>query len=179
MARYYEQAEEVTERIPVVERAFARVWLPLVDLRAASRSIGFGSLMVNRIPAIWELGAFAVVGVLFLGDRLPHLPARGAGAPAGRARGARARATARRRSSGMLGRIARAVACSPRPIWWIAGGLAVLALLGMRRIEVDSDFLNYFSPRSAVRQANEIINRDDRRLESVLRRDRGTGSRAR
>ena len=62
--------------------------------------------------------------------------------------------------SGMLGRIARAVACSPRPIWWVAGGLAVLALLGMRRIEVDADFLTYFSPRSPVRQANEIINRE-------------------
>ena len=30
----------------------------------------------------------------------------------------------------------------------------------MRRIEVDADFLTYFSPRSEVRQANEIINRE-------------------
>jgi hypothetical protein len=30
----------------------------------------------------------------------------------------------------------------------------------MRRIEVDADFLNYFTKRSEVRQANEIINRE-------------------
>src|SRR5262249_47596716 len=65
MARYYEQAEDGRERMPVVERAYARVWLPL-SISALVTVIGFGSLMVNRIPAIWELGAFAVVGVILL-----------------------------------------------------------------------------------------------------------------
>jgi predicted RND superfamily exporter protein len=57
-------------------------------------------------------------------------------------------------------RIARAIVRAPESIWWVALLLAVLALLGMRRIEVDSDFLTYFSPHSTVRQANEIINRE-------------------
>src|SRR5262245_26946884 len=65
MARYYDQSEEGTERVPVVERAYARVWVPLA-ISVLVTVIGFGSLMVIRIPAIWELGAFAVVGVLFL-----------------------------------------------------------------------------------------------------------------
>ena len=158
MPRYYEQSEEVTERIPVVERAYARVWLPL-SISALVTIVGFGSLMVNRIPAIWELGAFAVVGVLFVAIVcLTFLPAALALLPVERvARRARDGSPA---LSGILERVARAVACSPRPIWWVAGGLALLALLGMRRIEVDADFLTYFSPRSSVRQANEIINRD-------------------
>ncbi|HJW68024.1 MAG TPA: MMPL family transporter [Candidatus Binatia bacterium] len=158
MARYYEQSEEGTERIPVIERAYARVWLPL-SISALVTVVGFGSLMVSRIRAIWELGAFAVVGVLFVAIVcLTFLPAALALLPVERvARRARDGSPA---LSGMLDRLARAVACSPRPIWWLAAALAVIALLGMRRIEVDSDFLTYFSPRSAVRQANEIINRE-------------------
>src|SRR5439155_612927 len=49
----------------VVVRAFARVWLPLV-ISALTTVIGFGSLMVNRISAIWDLGFFAVIGVVCL-----------------------------------------------------------------------------------------------------------------
>jgi predicted RND superfamily exporter protein len=158
MARYYEQAEEVRERIPAVERAYARVWLPLT-ISALVTVIGFGSLMVNRIPAIWELGAFAVVGVVFLTVVcLTFLPSALALLPVERV-AARAR-DGSPAMDGLLVRIARAIVRAPESIWWVALLLAVLALLGMRRIEVDSDFLTYFSPRSAVRQANEIINRD-------------------
>src|SRR5262249_47737154 len=158
MARYYEQAEEVRERIPVVERAYARVWLPLT-ISALVTVIGFGSLMVNRIPAIWELGAFAVVGVVFLTlVCLTFLPAALALLPV-----ERVAARARDGSPAMDGlrvRIARAIVRTPEPIWWVALILAALALVGMRRIEVDSDFLTYFSPSSAVRRANEAINRE-------------------
>jgi predicted RND superfamily exporter protein len=158
MARYYEQAEQGTERRAVVERAFARVWLPL-SISVLTTVIGFGALMVNRIPAIWELGAFAVVGVLVLGVVcLTFLPATLALMPVERvARRARDGSPA---LSGVLGRLARLVACSPRPVWLVAAVLAGLALLGMRRIEVDSDFMNYFGQRSTVRQANEIINHE-------------------
>src|SRR5262249_16744229 len=154
----YEQSEEGTERVPVVERAYARVWVPLA-ISVLVTVIGFGSLMVSRIPAIWELGAFAVVGVLFLGIVcLTFLPATLAMLPVERvARRARDGSPA---LTGVLSRIARLVTCWPRPIWWLAGGLAVIALAGMRRIEVDSDFLTYFSPHSEVRRANEIINRE-------------------
>jgi predicted RND superfamily exporter protein len=158
MARYYEQAEEVRERIPVVERAYARVWLPLT-ISALVTVIGFGSLMVNRIPAIWELGAFAVVGVVFLTVVcLTFLPAALALLPVERV-AARAR-DGSPAMDGLLVRIARAIVRAPQPIWWVALILAALALLGMRRIEVDSDFLTYFSPSSAVRRANEVINRE-------------------
>jgi predicted RND superfamily exporter protein len=158
MARYYEQAEQGDDRQAVTEGAFARVWLPL-SISVLTTVIGFAALMVNRIPAIWELGAFAAVGVLILGVIcLTFVPAILSIMPVERvARRARDGSPA---LSGLLGRLARLVACSPRPIWGVAAALAGLALLGMRRIEVDSDFLNYFGKRSAVRQANEIINHE-------------------
>src|SRR3989441_12735256 len=55
--------------------AFARVWLPLT-ISAVTTVIGFGSLMVNRITAIWDLGLFAAVGVVCLTVTcLTYLPA--------------------------------------------------------------------------------------------------------
>src|SRR5438445_1253542 len=65
MARYYEQVDAGVPPDEVVVRAFARVWLPLA-ISALTTVIGFGSLMVNRITAIWDLGLFAVVGVVCL-----------------------------------------------------------------------------------------------------------------
>src|SRR5438128_1879435 len=65
MARYYEQVDAGAPPDEVVVRAFARVWLPLA-ISALTTVIGFGSLMVNRITAIWDLGLFAVIGVVCL-----------------------------------------------------------------------------------------------------------------
>src|SRR2546428_13333196 len=65
MARYYEQGGAGGPPDEIGVRAFARVWLPLT-ISALTTVIGFGSLMVNRITAIWDLGLFAVVGVVCL-----------------------------------------------------------------------------------------------------------------
>src|SRR5579871_1445850 len=156
MARYYEQVEAGVAREELVVRAFERVWLPL-SISAVTTAVGFGALMVNRIPAIWELGCFAVVGVLCLiVTCLLVLPAALASLPPER-RGPRGEPRPLARGLAGLGRI---VYGSRRAVFWAAGGLAVLALLGAWRIRVDSDFLDYFSPRSEVRQANETINRE-------------------
>src|SRR4029077_3786865 len=83
MARYYEQVAAGAPPDQIVVRAFARVWLPLC-ISALTTIIGFGSLGVNRITAIRDLGAFAVVGVVcltitcltFLPAALQLMPAR-------------------------------------------------------------------------------------------------------
>jgi predicted RND superfamily exporter protein len=156
MARYYEQVDAGVARTELVVRAFERVGLPLA-VSALITAIGFGALMVNRIPAIWELGCFAVVGVLcLLVTCLLVLPAALASLPPER-RGPRAEPRPVVRWLAALGRV---VYGSRRAVFAIAGGLAGLALLGAWRIRVDADFLQAFSPRSEVRQANEIINRE-------------------
>jgi predicted RND superfamily exporter protein len=156
MARYYEQTETRSDRTDVIVRAFERVWVPLL-ISALVTVIGFGSLMVNRIPAIFELGAFAVVGVLCLtASTLLGLPAALALMPVER--------VAHRAKSGtplldrLLGALAWAAACAPRRILALALVLAVLSLWGLRKIQVDSDFLYFFSPRAPVRTDNETIN---------------------
>ncbi len=158
MARYYESAEHGRDEAEVVGAAFDRVWVPLC-ISAVTTVIGFGALMVNRIPAIWELGFFAVIGTIFLTIVcLVFLPAMLALLPIER--------VAVRAQDGspaltpVLSRVARVAAGSRSWIWLLAGGLAVLAVTGIMRIQVDSDFLSYFSPRAEVRRDNEVINRE-------------------
>src|SRR5438128_861863 len=158
MARYYEQVDAGAPPDEVVVRAFARVWLPLA-ISALTTVIGFGSLMVNRITAIWDLGLFAVIGVVcltvtclgFLPAALQLMPSRLRSARAGKISPTLAES---------LRRLGEPVYAKRRHILWAGVGLSVLALLGAQRIQVDADFLYYFEPDSEVRLANETINRE-------------------
>jgi predicted RND superfamily exporter protein len=158
MARYHEQVAAGVPADDRVVRAFARVWLPLV-ISALTTVIGFGSLMVNRITAIWDLGLFAVVGVVYLTiSCLTFLPAALQLMPA------RLRAGRSGDISPMLAenlrRLGERVYANRRHILWGAAFLAVVALAGARLIHVDSDFLYYFERDAEVRVANETINQE-------------------
>src|SRR5216117_2945073 len=154
MARYYEQVGARAPPDELVVRAFARVWLPLA-ISALTTVIGFGSLMVNRITAIWDLGLFAVIGVVCLTVTcLGFLPAALQLMPS-RLRSARAGTLAEN-----LRRLGEQVYAKRRHILWAGVALSLLALVGARRIQVDADFLYYFEPGSEVRRANETINRE-------------------
>jgi predicted RND superfamily exporter protein len=158
MARYYEQVRLGAPPEDLVVRAFQRVWLPLV-VSALTMVIGFGSLMVNRITAIWDLGLFAVVGVVWLTvTSLTMIPAALQLMPVG-PRTARSGKTAPRLSQ-LLGRLGERAYASRRTILWGALVIAALALTGVRLIRVDSDFLYYFDPSSQVRRDNETINKE-------------------
>ena len=158
MARYYEQVWGEAPRDSLVVRAFERVWVPLV-ISATTTAIGFGALMVNRITAIWDLGLFAVVGVVCLTvASLTIIPAALQLLPF----------ELRTRESGktsprvelrlqVVGQVAYR---SRRLILWVAALVAIVALAGTRLIRVDSDFLYSFEPDSPVRVENEAINHE-------------------
>jgi predicted RND superfamily exporter protein len=158
MARYYEQVDAGAPPDEVVVRAFARVWLPLA-ISALTTVIGFGSLMVNRITAIWDLGLFAVIGVVcltvtclgFLPAALQLMPSRLRSARSGKVSPTLAE---------NLRRLGEQVYAKRRHILCAGVALSLLALVGARRIQVDADFLYYFEPGSEVRRANETINRE-------------------
>ena len=158
MARYYEQVQAGAPPEELVVRAFQRVWLPLV-VSALTMVIGFGSLMVNRITAIWDLGLFAVIGVVFLTiTSLTLIPA-ALQLLRVEPRTARSGKTAPRLSQ-LLGKLGEWDYASRRTILWGGVLIAALALTGLRLIRVDSDFLYYFDPRSEVRRDNEVINKE-------------------
>jgi predicted RND superfamily exporter protein len=156
MARYYEQVDAGAPREDLVVRAVERVWLPLV-ISALTNMVGFGSLMVNRTTAIWDLGLFAVIGLAFLTvTSLTFIPA------------ALQLMTAEPRTSrsgkispalpGFLRRLGKRAYVSRRPILWASGAAAVVAAVGTTLVQVDSNFIEYFKKSSEVRQANEAIN---------------------
>ena len=138
-------------------RAFERVWVPLL-ISALVTVIGFGSLMVNRIPAIFELGAFAVVGVLCLtATTLLGLPAALALLPVERV--AQRAQSGTPSSTGCSGRLARAAARVPRPdpaprrSFWPSYRSGACDRYRSTRTSSPSS-----SPRAAVRTDNETIN---------------------
>jgi uncharacterized protein len=158
MARYYEQVAEGGDVERVIVRAYQRVWMPLA-ISAFTTMVGFGSLMVNRITAIWDLGLFAVVGIACLTVTcLVFLPAALALFPLD------LRSERSGKVSPVLGdslaRLGVWAFGSRRKILWGAVVVAAIALVGARLIHVDADFLYYFPPGSQVRVANETINRE-------------------
>ncbi len=156
MARYYEQVDAGARPPELVVRAFLRVCLPLL-ISALTVAIGFGSLMVNRITAIWDLGLFAVIGVLFLTvTSLGFIPA-ALQLMNPEARTRRSGKVSPRLSRGLTA-LAQWASASRRVVLWGAVLAAAVALSETRRIRVDSDFLYYFEPDSEVRVANETIN---------------------
>jgi predicted RND superfamily exporter protein len=159
LARYYEQVDAGAPEAVLVVRAFQRVWLPLT-ISAATNIIGFGSLMVNHITAIWDLGLFAVVGLVCLTvTSLTFIPA------ALHLWGRRERRGIRSGKvspilSAALGRIGEFAFRRQREILALSGLIAVVAGIGALFLRVDSNFLYYFKPTSRVRHDNEVINRE-------------------
>ena len=156
MARYYEQVPQGGSRDDVVVRALMRVWLPLT-ISAVVTAIGFGSLMANRINAIRDFGAFAVVGILCVTvTSLTLLPA------ALRLMPLEQRSERSGRVAPMLAaslrRLGHWVYARQRPMLVIGAVVALVALLGAARIRVDADFLYYFGRGSEVRIAADTIN---------------------
>src|SRR5262245_55732640 len=158
MARYYEQVEQRAPQDQLVIRAFDRVWLPLT-ISAFVTMVGFGSLMVSRLPAIWELGCFAVVGVACVTIAcLTFLPAILSILPAERARERTGKVSPR--LSRLLARAGHLAHARRVVLRWGAAIVALVAILGARRIRVDADFIAYFKPAAPVRVANEVINKE-------------------
>jgi len=156
MSLYYEQAEHGGDPVAVTMGAVDRVWVP-VGISGVTTAIGFASLMLNRIPAIFELGLFAVIGVVSLAiTSLTILPAMLVLMSVERV-SARAR-DGRPFLDGALERLATWVSRSRRWVLAVGGVLAAIAIAGTMRIEADSDFLDYFSRRSDVRRDAEMIN---------------------
>jgi predicted RND superfamily exporter protein len=158
MARYYEQVGAGVPTDQVVVRAFERVWLPLV-VSATTMIVGFGSLTLNRIPAIRELGEYSVVGLVWLTvTSLTFIPAML------QLLGPELRSRRSGSVGPLLGRFLTWLGewdfTRRRLILWGAIILALVSLTGIRLIRVDSDFLYYFRPDSQVRRDNETINRE-------------------
>jgi hypothetical protein len=157
MARYDELHGSGTTPDVLVVETIDRVWLPLL-ISAMTTVIGFGALMLNRITAIWDLGFFSVIGLVFLFiTSLTLLPAalQVLGPRVGGTRPVNAQSP---RLSRALSILAARSYSSRYLVLALSTVFGLVVALGMRSIRVDSDFLSYFEADSPVRLANETIN---------------------
>ncbi len=158
LAYYHEETRAGGNSADAVLHTVQRVRAPLL-ISALTTAIGFGALTANRITAIWDLGVFSVVGLLFLAmSSLGFLPAamQLSTTPASLPLVGRGSPSLYR----LLAQLAASAYKERAMVLSTAGVVALTALAGVQFIRVDSDFLAYFDPQSQVRHANEIINQE-------------------
>jgi uncharacterized protein len=155
VARYYDEARQGGTRAEIVTRTLRRLTLP-VFVTALTTVLGFASLAAYRVSAIRNLGIFLAFGTIaLLAIALTFIPAVLARLPlvsAGRAplepEWPRLRA--------LLERIVRFDL--RRRVWVLGAGaiLLVVALAGITRIRIETDYSSYFPEGSAIATAKDI-----------------------
>jgi predicted RND superfamily exporter protein len=158
IAAYYEQIRAAHDSREAVLHALREVWAPLL-ISGFTSAVGFGSLMLSSIIAIWDLGLMAMVGVVALTvTSLGYLPS--ALVLWSRYAGSSTETAPSPRVESLMERLGTQAYAARGVVLGSAGIVALVALVGATRIIVDSDFLTYFSPSSPVRGDHEIINQE-------------------
>lgn len=156
---HYESAAEQARDPREAAALLSRATRAPVLMAGTSTVVGFSALLLTNIPAARELGAFAALGVSAVTlISLTTLPAFVSMLPL-RTHTDSPRATRIGRGlDALLERQARFV--SRRSGWVIVGWglLCVAALATVSRIEVDTDYLSFFSPDSALRRDFQAVN---------------------
>ncbi len=128
-----------------------------VGMAATTTVVGFGALLTSPVPAIDELGAFTVLGIVSVTmislAGIPALMAGGSGDRAGT--GTRMPVVLER----SLVALARNSTRRPGRMLALWGLAAVTAALLVPAIVVDTDYLNFFDRDSPVRRDFDAINK--------------------
>ncbi|MFQ5666247.1 MAG: RND family transporter [Candidatus Binatia bacterium] len=155
VSRYYHDMGSDRTTTEVVAAAMAEVRLP-VAMAAATTVAGFASFIWNPIPSTRDFGVYSALGItIILIASLTVIPAAltlspGSVGPPAQPR-ARGWVTRVLEGSGQL-------AIRYRWAMVLAGiALMVASLWGIGRIRIETDYLRFFSPASAVRRENERI----------------------
>lgn len=159
VARYDEEAREAPNPARAALVSLEQVRLPAL-IASLTTVIGFAALLITDVPAVFQLGLFAMLGIVastliaLVGIpaalALFPLPVQGPGVKGqGRSGGLDVGLASLARLVGRHSALAIGV--------WVVLGLGAVALLP--RIEVDTDYLSYFAPDDPIRQDFEAVNR--------------------
>jgi len=162
IARYEEKIPGASGSADAALRALEEVRLPGL-IAGLTTVVGFGALLITDVPAVFQFGLFAMLGIVACtllavigipaGLALLPLPS------AERRFSVHAPRSLHGRLDGLLLGLAQGVGRHSRLAIgsWILLGMVAVALLP--RIEVDTDYLSYFSEDDPLRQDFEAINR--------------------
>jgi predicted RND superfamily exporter protein len=155
LARYFQLGEEETADDGGAA-ALASILGPVM-LSALTTMIGFASLMLSPISAVWDLGLFSAIGVFFCAfSAVTFLPA--ALKLSGLSQGAGITSTIANALSGSLTWIGLRAHALRRRILLAFAIIAAITLVGISRIQVDSDLLDTFDKNSKIRRDSEMVN---------------------
>ena len=158
MARFEEEARQHADSASAALACLEHVRLPAL-IAAVTTLIGFGALLITDVPAVFDFGLFAMLGIASCS--LIAL----AGIPACLARlgfPARGSGDAAREVSALERGLSRWAGGVSRRAGWIVALwtlLAGIALVLIPRIEVDTDYLSHFAADDPVRLDFEAVNR--------------------
>jgi hypothetical protein len=155
VTQYYLELQPGRSRDEVVAATIEHVRMP-VTIAALTTLIGFGTLVFTPIPAIREFGAYAVFGIAVIlfatftiipaALMLLPLPAR-----------VRRQHTEAGWLVSRLQRLSVFAVAHRRPMLLVGGLVLALSAIGIARIRVDTNYLSFFHPASAIRTDNARI----------------------
>ncbi len=158
LSRYQEEAERASSAREASLACLRHMLVP-VTIAGLTTILGFGALLITDVPAVYELGAFSMLGIA--GITLSALT----GAPAVLALlplrdEPRAGFSARLGVwlDGRLEGLATRVAGSAGAIVGVSAGVVLLSLLLLPRIVIDTDYLSNFDETAPLRVDFEAIN---------------------
>jgi len=160
VTRYEEEVEQAASPEEAALRSLEHMRLP-VTVAGLTTMIGFAALLITDVPAVFEVGAFAVLGVAaitvltltMVQAALALMPLRHAGS------GTALAASIARVLDTYLERLA-SLAARRSGTWLLIFGFALVAsLAAIPRIVIDTDYLSFFDEDAPVRQDFEAVNR--------------------
>ncbi len=166
LSRYEEEARSSADPRDAARRCLDHTLLPVL-IAGLTTAVGFAALWVTDVPAVRDLGACSVLGVACITllsltaapALLALLPLRSPDGP----HGSRRRLALADRLNAWIHRgLARLARFSVNRSAAVLGSWALLAAVAaalVPRIEVDTDYLSFFSERSPVRREFEAVNR--------------------
>jgi predicted RND superfamily exporter protein len=159
-ARFEEDLAALGDPQAAARRSLVHLVRPIV-VAGLTTAIGFAALLISDVPAVYELGAFAVFGVAAMTlIALAGVPATLAILPRPRRRAATP--LAERLGAALDARLdvlARGSSRHPGAVIAIWGVLALAAIAAIPRIEIDTDYLSFFDEDAPVRRDFEAVNR--------------------
>jgi hydrophobe/amphiphile efflux-3 (HAE3) family protein len=160
LSRYEEEAGRAPTPRAAALASLQHLRLPVL-VAGSTTMVGFAALLITDVPAVFELGALSVLGVASITLlTLSGMHAALALAPL-RAPGTGLAGPAERIAAILeagLGRLGSATNRYAR-VWLVGFGCAALvALLLIPRIEIDTDYLSYFDADAPVRLDFEAVN---------------------
>jgi predicted RND superfamily exporter protein len=158
LARYQEEAVDAKDSRDAAMRTLRHMLVP-VSIAGLTTVLGFGALLITDVPAVFELGAFSMLGIAMLTvGSLTAAPAILSFLPLRQTPRARLSAWLEAVLDGWLARAAGFVSSTTGGVI-IAAALALVAsFVLIPRIVIDTDYLSYFEEDDEVRVDFEAVN---------------------